>query len=129
MKNRNRLGLVALLSAVAVTLSGCALPYQSQIVEGTEVTVAFNQAFDNYNTGSSAGNATKNANITYMTNSGFQYYNSVPQLVKDTGYGTFEKLMVLRLMEQTCFWHGQHLLAHSQRPRLNFPQRPLLDLS
>jgi peptide/nickel transport system substrate-binding protein len=92
MKNRNRLGLVALLSAVAVTLSGCALPYQSQIVEGTEVTVAFNQAFDNYNTSSSAGNATKNANITYMTNSGFQYYNSVPQLVKDTGYGTFEKI-------------------------------------
>jgi peptide/nickel transport system substrate-binding protein len=92
MKNRNRLGLVALLSAVAVTLSGCALPYQSQIVEGTEVTVAFNQAFDNYNTNSSAGNATKNNNITYMTNSGFQYYNSVPQLVKNTGFGTFEKI-------------------------------------
>jgi peptide/nickel transport system substrate-binding protein len=92
MKNRNRLGLVALLSAVAVTLSGCALPYQSQIVEGTEVTVAFNQAFDNYNTSSSAGNATKNNNITYMTNSGFQYYNSDLKLVKDTGYGTFEKV-------------------------------------
>jgi peptide/nickel transport system substrate-binding protein len=92
MKNRKGLGLVALLSAVAVTLSGCALPYQSQIVAGTEVTVAFNQAFDNYNTGSSAGNATKNNNITYMTNSGFQYYNNVPQLVKDTGYGTFEKI-------------------------------------
>ena len=91
MKKR-RLGLVGLLSAVAVTLSGCALPYESQVVEGTTITVAFNQAFDNYNTVSSAGNATKNANITYMTNSGFQYYNNVPQLVKDTGYGTFEKI-------------------------------------
>ena len=86
MKNRRRTGLVALLSAVAVTLSGCALPYQSQIVEGTTITVAFNQAFDNYNTSSSAGNATKNANITYMTNSGFQYYDNNPALIKDTGY-------------------------------------------
>ena len=92
MKNRRRTGLLALLSAVAVTLSGCALPYQSQIVEGTTITVAFNQAFDNYNTSSSAGNATKNANITYMTNSGFQYYDSTPALVKETRYGTFEKI-------------------------------------
>jgi peptide/nickel transport system substrate-binding protein len=92
MKNRRRTGLVALLSAVAVTLSGCALPYQSQIVEGTTITVAFNQAFDNYNTSSSAGNATKNANITYMTNSGFQYYDNNPALIKDTGYGSFEKI-------------------------------------
>lgn len=92
MKNRRRAGLVALLSAVAVTLSGCALPYQSQIVEGTTITVAFNQSFDNYNTGSSAGNATKNANITYMTNSGFQYYDNSPKLIKDTGYGRFEKI-------------------------------------
>ena len=92
MKIRRRTGLVALLSAVAVTLSGCALPYQSQIVEGTTITVAFNQAFDNYNTGSSAGGAVKNANIVYMTNSGFQYYDSTPALVKDTGFGSFEKI-------------------------------------
>jgi peptide/nickel transport system substrate-binding protein len=91
MKKR-RLGLVGLMSVVAVTLSGCALPYESQVVEGTTITVAFNQAFDNYNTVSSAGNATKNANITYMTNSGFQYYDNTPALVKDTGYGTFEKI-------------------------------------
>jgi peptide/nickel transport system substrate-binding protein len=91
MKKR-RLGLVGLLSAVAVTLSGCALPYESQVVEGTTITVAFNQAFDNYNTSSSAGNATKNNNITYMTNSGFQYYDSTPALIKDTGFGTFEKI-------------------------------------
>ena len=50
MKKR-RLGVVALLSAVAVTLSGCALPYESQVVEGTTITVANSQAFDNYNTG------------------------------------------------------------------------------
>jgi peptide/nickel transport system substrate-binding protein len=68
------------------------LPYQSQIVEGTTITVAFNQAFDNYNTGSSAGGAVKNANIVYMTNSGFQYYDSTPALVKDTGFGSFEKI-------------------------------------
>jgi peptide/nickel transport system substrate-binding protein len=91
MKKR-RLGLVALLSAVAVTLSGCALPYESQVVEGTTITVANNQAFDNYNSGSSAGNAVKNAIITYMTNSGFQYYDNTPALIKDTGFGTFEKI-------------------------------------
>jgi peptide/nickel transport system substrate-binding protein len=91
MKKRS-LGLVGLLSAVAVTLSGCALPYESQVVEGTTITVAFNQSFDNYNTSSSSGNATKNANITYMTNSGFQYYDNSPALIKDTGYGSFEKI-------------------------------------
>jgi peptide/nickel transport system substrate-binding protein len=91
MKKRS-LGLVGLLSAVAVTLSGCALPYESQVVEGTTITVANNQAFDNYNSGSSAGNAVKNGIITHMTNSGFQYYDDTPALVKDTGYGTFEKI-------------------------------------
>jgi peptide/nickel transport system substrate-binding protein len=85
MKKR-RLGLVSLLSVVAVTLSGCALPYESQVVEGTSITVANNQAFDNYNTSSSAGNAVKNGIITHMTNSGFQYYDDTPALVKDTGY-------------------------------------------
>jgi peptide/nickel transport system substrate-binding protein len=66
MKKR-RLGLVGLMSVVAVTLSGCALPYESQVVEGTTITVAFNQSFDNYNTVSSAGNATRNSRRVFAS--------------------------------------------------------------
>ncbi len=79
----------AAIAASALVLSGCAAP-QSEVVEGSSVNVAWNQAFYTYNSNTSYGNATANANIVYMTSSAFNYYNEVPELVKDESFGTYE---------------------------------------
>ena len=79
----------AAVAAGALVLSGCAAP-QSEIVEGSTLSVAWNQPFYSYNGDTSFGNATANNNIIYSTNSGFNYYNDVPELVKDESFGTYE---------------------------------------
>jgi len=80
---------VATVAASALVLSACAAP-QSEVVEGSSITVAWNQAFYSYNDDTSFGNATANANIIYMTNAGFNYYNNEPALVRDESFGTYE---------------------------------------
>jgi peptide/nickel transport system substrate-binding protein len=85
-----RLGAAAAaIAAGALVLSGCAAP-QSEIVEGSTLSVAWNQPFYSYNGNTSFGNATANNNITYATLGGFNYYNDVPELVDDTSFGTVE---------------------------------------
>lgn len=82
---------VATVAASALVLSACAAP-QSEVVEGSSISVAWNQAFYSYNPDTSFGNATANANIVYMSNSGFNYYNNEPALVRDESFGTYEIL-------------------------------------
>lgn len=85
-----RFGAVAATVAVgALVLAGCSTP-QSEVVEDSTVTVAWNQPFYSYNGNTSFGNATANNNIIYSTNSWFNYYNDVPELVQDTSFGTYE---------------------------------------
>lgn len=79
----------ATIAASALVLSACAAP-QSEVVEGSSITVAWNQPFYSYNSNTSFGNATANANIVYMTNAGFNYYNNEPALVRDESFGTYE---------------------------------------
>ncbi|CAN5281962.1 ABC transporter family substrate-binding protein [soil metagenome] len=87
-----RLAAAAATVAVgALILSGCAAP-QSEIVEGSSLSVAWNQPFYSYNGYTSFGNATANNNITYATLGGFNYYDNTPKLVKDTSFGTYEKI-------------------------------------
>jgi len=60
-------------------------------VAGSSVTVGWNQPFYSYNDATSNGNATANANIKYLMNTGFNYYNTDQELVKDESFGTYEK--------------------------------------
>ncbi len=90
-----RLGATgAIVAASALILSACATPSPTQpaIEQDTRITVGWNQPFYSYNEATSNGNATANAVIKYMTVGAFQYYNDVPELVKDESFGTFEKL-------------------------------------
>lgn len=77
------------IAASALVLAGCSTP-QSEVVEDSTVTVAWNQPFYSYNGNTSFGNATANNNIIYSTNSWFNYYNNVPELVKDESFGSYE---------------------------------------
>ncbi|NHF61800.1 ABC transporter family substrate-binding protein [Chryseoglobus sp. KN1116] len=89
MRNSRIGASVATVAASALVLSACAAP-QSEVVEGSSISVAWNQAFYSYNPDTSFGNATANANIVYMSNSGFNYYNNEPALVRDESFGTYE---------------------------------------
>lgn len=87
-----RLGAAAATIAVgALVLSGCAAP-QSEIVEGSSLSVAWNQPFYSYNGNTSFGNATANNNITYSTLSSFNYYDNTPKLVENKSFGSYEKI-------------------------------------
>jgi peptide/nickel transport system substrate-binding protein len=82
---------VGVVAAGAIVLSGCGNPYQSEVVEGTEITTAYNSGFFHFNDDSSAGNNTANGNVKYMTDTSFSYYNNTPELVKNTDFGSYEK--------------------------------------
>ncbi len=91
MRIRRFAAAAATVAAGALILSGCAAP-QSEIVEGSSLSVAWNQPFYSYNGATSFGNATANNNIIYSTNSGFNFYDDTPALVKDTSFGSYEKI-------------------------------------
>lgn len=83
-----------LLATGALVLSACT-PAQApgaEIVEGTSITVAWNQPFYSANGSTSFGNATANNNINYMTYSGFNFYDNTPELQRDESFGTYEML-------------------------------------
>lgn len=91
MRIRRLAAAAATVAVGALVLSGCAAP-QSEIVEGSTLSVAWNQPFYSYNGLTSFGNATANNNITYATLGGFNYYDDTPALVKDESFGTYEKI-------------------------------------
>ncbi len=86
-----RFAAVAAVAAAALMLSGC-VSYQSEVVKGSTVSVGWDQSFFSYNAATGYGANTANSNIVYATNSGFNYYNNVPELVKDESFGTYTKL-------------------------------------
>lgn len=89
MRIRRFAAATAALAAGAIVLSGCAAP-QSEIVEGSSLSVAWNQPFYAYNDDTSDGNATANANIVYLTTSSFNYYDADTKLIPNTEFGTYE---------------------------------------
>lgn len=82
---------IAAIAASTLVVSACATPYESEVIEGTEITVAWNDLINEFNTNSASGNNTANAVVTYLTSSGFNYYNSDPALIDATEFGTYEK--------------------------------------
>jgi peptide/nickel transport system substrate-binding protein len=89
MKTKRISGVIAATAASALLLSGCATG-AADIVEGSSLSVGWNQGFYSANSSTSNGNASANANILYMANSGFNYYDSESNLVKNEQFGTYE---------------------------------------
>jgi peptide/nickel transport system substrate-binding protein len=85
----------AVVAAGALVLSGCSATPPAdtdKVIEGSSLNVAWNQAFYGYNTNTSDANATANSNITYLTTQSFNYYDSTPKLIKNTKFGSYEKI-------------------------------------
>lgn len=70
-------------------LAGCTAP-APVLVKGTTVTVAATQPMTSLNPKTSYGNATPNATVADATSADFTYYDNVPQLQKDTSFGSYQ---------------------------------------
>lgn len=57
----------------------------------TAINVAWEAPLNELNSDSANGNATQNAVINYMLNSGFNYYDKDLNIVKDESFGTYKK--------------------------------------
>jgi peptide/nickel transport system substrate-binding protein len=92
MKFTRIFAAVAAVGTSALVLSGCALPYQSQVIKDTSITVGWNDIASEFNSGSASGNNVANSLVTYIANSGWLYYDEAPALQKSEEFGTYEKL-------------------------------------
>jgi len=90
MNKKRFSGVIAATAASALLLSGCAPTGASDIVEGSSISVGWNQGFYSANSASSNGNATANANILYLANSGFNYYDADSNLIMNEKFGKYE---------------------------------------
>ena len=81
---------VGIIAVGALALAGCTPPRESEVIEGTSITVAWNDFYYAFNDGLADTNATSNAVVNYMAKSGFWHYNADSELVKDTDFGTYE---------------------------------------
>jgi peptide/nickel transport system substrate-binding protein len=91
MKFKRIAAALAAVTATALVLTGCAAG-AGDVVAGSSISVAWNQAFYSNNTATSNGNATANANILYLTSAGFNYYDATPKLLKEERFGKYEVL-------------------------------------
>lgn len=91
MKTKRIIASAAVIGASALVLSGCALPYQSEVIEGTSITVAWNDIASEFNPSSASGNNVANLLPSYVANSGFNYYDDTPALLKAEEFGAYEK--------------------------------------
>ncbi|MFT3799537.1 ABC transporter substrate-binding protein [Microbacterium sp.] len=82
----------AVLAAGAMVFSGCTPPRESEVVEGSKITIADTDQYYAFNDGLADTNSAWNANINYLAKSSWYYYDSTPELVKNEGFGTYEKL-------------------------------------
>jgi peptide/nickel transport system substrate-binding protein len=91
VKTKRILASVAAVGASVLVLSGCALPYQSEVIEGTSITVGWNDIASEFNPSSASGNNVANLLPSYVANSGFNYYDNTPALLLSEQFGTYEK--------------------------------------
>ena len=89
-----RFTAAAAVAAFGLTAAACAPPAEEeQGPQGdTSVNIGWNQPFYSYNDDTTTGNATANANILYLIQGEFNYYNPDLELVQDESYGTYEKV-------------------------------------
>jgi peptide/nickel transport system substrate-binding protein len=88
------LSVVASLSLALTACGGSSSNKDEQAAKSgpTSISVGWNQPFYSYNDNTSTGNNVTNANIRYMTNGQFYYYDAKSELKADTSFGTYEKV-------------------------------------
>ena len=106
MRIRRLAAAAATVAAGALVLSACAAP-QSEIVEGSSLSVAWNQPFYSVNQWSQSGNNLVNANIGYLINDQITFYDKALNLVNNKSFGTYDEDM-RRYIERFESWAETH---------------------
>ena len=85
---RKTRGIVAAAAAAGLAALGLSAPADAAL--RTTVVVVQSNAMTSLNPGTPNTNLTVNADIAYITGSGFAYYDNSPKLVRNTKFGTFK---------------------------------------
>lgn len=86
--HRSRTAALAALAVSSMVLAGCAAP-GPDTVAGSTLAVATAAPFTSYNPATAYGDTPINHSVSYATNSGFAFYNDVPELVRDESFGSY----------------------------------------
>jgi len=96
VRNRGLVAASAVIASLSLALSACGSSGNEDEPDTTKkttsLTVGWNQPYYSYNNATSNGNATANANIAYLMNGNFIYYDAEANLQRDETFGTFEKV-------------------------------------
>lgn len=84
--------VIASLSLAGTACSATPKAEDNSSNQKTSLTLGWNQPFYSYNELSSNGNATANANIKYLMNDQFWYYDPQSELKANKSFGTYEKV-------------------------------------
>ena len=124
MKTRRLMAGVAVTAATALVLAACggsgddpdADPVDTDSTgeaQDSSVTIGWNQSFYEYNNDSRTGNATANANILYLMNESFRYFDQDLELQRNEGFGTFdmvsetdEGMTMEFILSDEAYWYG-----------------------
>ncbi|MGC0144729.1 ABC transporter substrate-binding protein [Pseudactinotalea sp. Z1732] len=128
MKTRRLMAGVAVTAATALVLAACnggtgddpdADPVDTDDTDSTgeaqdsSLTIGWNQSFYEYNNDSRTGNATANANILYLMNESFRYFDQELELQRNEGFGTFdmvsetdEGMTMEFILSDEAYWYG-----------------------
>jgi len=81
------------VATVAMVATACATPdaEKGSSDQKTSLTTGWNDSFYSYNDGTVNGNATSNANVKYLMNDQFWFYDPDSVLQANTSFGTYEK--------------------------------------
>ncbi|MFV0406889.1 MAG: ABC transporter family substrate-binding protein [Propioniciclava sp.] len=114
MSKRKLVAAAAVAVSGLMMLNGCTPDTSSNQSTGPTAasqtaTIAWNQGFFSYNVDTTSGNATANANILYLTNDSFTYYDGDLNLVPNESFGTYEKisdepLTITQTIAETATW-------------------------
>ncbi len=94
MRSKRMFAVGAVIATLSLAGTACGAPAAEKGGSGSQKTslnLGWNQPFYSYNENTSNGNATANANIKYLMNDQFAYYNADAELKPNESFGTMEK--------------------------------------
>lgn len=96
MRSKRMFAAGAVVAALSLVGTACGAPSADQgtdkSAQKTSLNIGWNQPFYSYNELSTNGNATANANIKYLMNDQFFYYDAQSELKANKSFGTYEKV-------------------------------------
>jgi peptide/nickel transport system substrate-binding protein len=98
VRTRGVVAASAVIASLSLALTACGgsskgnKDKEQANTQPTSISVGWNQPFYSYNDVTTTGNNVVNADVKYMTVSGFWYYDAAANLKTDDSFGTYQKI-------------------------------------